>query len=186
MFIHKKLFGAAKGAIGGFLTGGPLGALGGGIGGFVSGGRQIQRGTRPVGLAQRRAEIQFQIPPGIPRPLISGRLQETRPIGRDVGRGRSRLPMIGEIGVTPETMAVATRRCPTGQVLAIDGLCYPRAMVPQQFRQWKRKRPPMTVGDRNAIRKAASVRKRLVSLTRDAGAHASLTKPRKALPPGRS
>ena len=186
MFIHKKIFGAAKGAIGGFLTGGPLGALGGGIGGFVRGGQQVRRGTRPVGLMQRRAEIGFQLPPFTERPFLQGRISETRPVQVGNGRGRSRLPMIGEIGVTPDTMAVATRRCPTGQVLAIDGLCYPRAMVPQQFRQWKRKRPPMTVGDRNAIRKAASVRKRLVSLTRDAGAHASLTKPRKALAPARN
>ena len=44
-FIHKKIFGGLKGAIGGFLGGGPLGALGGAAKGFA--------GARERSLVQR-------------------------------------------------------------------------------------------------------------------------------------
>lgn len=200
--IFGKILKGIGGAVKGFIGGGPIGAITGGISGLVGGGgpsiaqRPPGRFAQTVGIQQRVGsrtgfDVGFQLPPFTERPAVRGRfttmtgVQAGTQVTRTTGRGRSALPMVGEIGVTPVSMAVPTRRCPTGQVLALDGLCYPRSMVPQRFRMWPHKRPPLTVGDRNAIRRAASVKKRLVGLTRDAGAHASLTRPRKQLASGK-
>ena len=43
-FIHKRIFGGIKGAIGGLLGGGPLGGIRGALGGFLGGGR----GREPI------------------------------------------------------------------------------------------------------------------------------------------
>ena len=39
-FIHRKIFGGIKGAIGGLASGGPLGIIGGAARGFVTGGQK--------------------------------------------------------------------------------------------------------------------------------------------------
>lgn len=95
-------------------------------------------------------------------------------------RARAGMPMIGPIAVEPEVMQVSRRDCPPSYVLAIDGLCYPRQMVPARFREWKpAPRPVVSRADQKAIQRAARAKKRLVNLTKKAGAHASLTKPRR-------
>jgi len=77
-FVHKKLFGAAKG----FLSGGPTGA----IGGFLSAGRRTQRPRAQARRIRRRApqrvsrrSIQRRV---IPVPGIGGFLQRRIPGGR--------------------------------------------------------------------------------------------------------
>ena len=49
-FIHKRIFGGIKGAIGGLLGGGPLGALGGAFRGFARGGEPAGP-PPPVGIS---------------------------------------------------------------------------------------------------------------------------------------
>jgi len=201
MGLFGKIFKGVTGAVGGFISGGPAGAIAGGFRGFTGGGRarpgrafgRSAPAFRPTGpQARRRFEAGgrvrrrgFGIGPGgafAGETLFEGGVRG----GVPATRGTSRLPMLGEIGVTPDVLAIPTRRCPTGQVLALDGLCYPRQMVPKRFRMWPHSRAPVTVGDRNAIRRADRTKKRLVRLTKDAGAHASLSRPRtqRLLPPG--
>ncbi len=93
--------------------------------------------------------------------------------------GRSVVPMVGALGVEPIVRQIATRKCPRTYVLAIDGLCYPKKMVPKIFRVWPADvKPPVTRADAKAIRRAALTQGRLIKLTKDAGAHASKNKPR--------
>lgn len=71
------------------------------------------------------------------------------------------------------------RRCPTGYVLAIDGNCYPRRVLPRALRKWKpAPRPAISHKQLRAVRTAEHLKKRLVELTKEAGGHASMTKPR--------
>lgn len=75
--------------------------------------------------------------------------------------------------------AVSSRRtCGQGAVLAVDGLCYPKNMLPASMRLNRRRRAVVSWSDGRAIRKAASAKKKLIKLTKDAGAFASNTKPR--------
>lgn len=61
-------------------------------------------------------------------------------------------------------------RCPTGLVLGKDSLCYPKAAIPRQFRKNPpAKKPPLTVTDANAIRRAASAKNRVKKLAGDVG-----------------
>jgi len=107
--------------------------------------------------------------------------QATTPSGKTRATGGASIPMLGPIGVSPDVENIPTRKCPTGYVLAIDGLCYPKQMVPKAWRFWKpQPRPVVTRSDQKAIQKANSAKKRLVNLTKKAGAHASMTKPRRS------
>lgn len=84
--------------------------------------------------------------------------------------------------LTPVQESRIRRRCPDGFVLGKDNLCYPRQILPRRskFRKWRpAARPAVTAGDVKAIRRADRARRRLVELTKDAGAHASLTRPRR-------
>jgi hypothetical protein len=79
--------------------------------------------------------------------------------------------------VTPTVFQQPIRRCPRGFVLGLDNLCYPKAILPRRSKLRKHRPPPrpaVTGGDVAAIRRADATRKRLVKLTKAAGAHASL------------
>lgn len=137
---------------------------------------------RPVGVANlqdrnRRNGGNVRIGPLEINPPLAGE----RGIGISVGAqsGGSRLPFVGEIGGNPEVRNVRVRQCPRGQVLALDGKCYPKSMVPAQFREVRpRPKAAVTAADRKAIRRAAATKKRLIKLTKDAGGHASANRPR--------
>lgn len=101
--------------------------------------------------------------------------KEVIDLARGLGGGSNL--MLG--GVKPDEESVKIRRCPQGYALAIDGNCYPKAMLPKQFRMHKPEpKPVVSRSDQKAIRRADGARKRLVKITRDAGAHASMSKPR--------
>ena len=83
--------------------------------------------------------------------------------------------IVGEIHGRP------IRRCAKGSVLGTDELCYSKAVLPprSKFRKWKRPpRPALSRRDEVAIRRAAGAKERVLTLAREAGLHASLTKPR--------
>jgi len=83
--------------------------------------------------------------------------------------------IVGEIRGKP------VRRCSRGSVLGTDNLCYSKAVLPprSKFRKWKRPpRPALSRRDEVAIRRAAGAKERVLNLAREAGLHASLTKPK--------
>ncbi len=83
--------------------------------------------------------------------------------------------IVGQINGRP------VRRCRKGSVLGTDELCYPKAVLPprSKFRKWKRPpRPAFSRRDEVAIRRAAGAKDRVLNLAREAGLHASLTKPK--------
>jgi len=89
-------------------------------------------------------------------------------------------------GVAPRKKSVSTLVCPTGYALAIDGVCYPKSQIPKQLRKWKPEpRPVVSRSDQKAITRSAAAKKRLVKITKAAGAHASLTKPHHHHPTGK-
>lgn len=153
---------------------------------------------QPVGVGRIQTRTQQQ-QPRLPDINIGGGVRINPPFGGSPGigfgigggvnqqsgtnlatRARAGMPMIGPIAVEPEVMQVSRRDCPPSYVLAIDGLCYPKQMVPARFREWKpAPRPVVSRADQKAIQRANRARKRLVNLTKKSGAHASLTKPRR-------
>jgi hypothetical protein len=193
----------ATGAIGGFLTGGPVGAIAGGLGGLgVFGGGQTgsqaaknqaraqgmgvpgtqagmptlpqvspRIGTQGIQATPRGREIRIN-PPFGGAPGVGISIQETGGNGRAgpsvAGRigGRS-LPFMGDIGVSPAVFQRQVRVCPRGQRLAIDGLCYPKALLGKRspFRAWPSDpAPPVTAADAKALRKVDSIRKKVRTL----------------------
>lgn len=186
------IFGFLGRAAKGFLTGGPIGLAGAVIGGAV--GRQAGRAVatqpiqpgfprlpelRPVGVGRLKERAPFGIRVGgrelQPTALFPGGLPAIRTVNGVRGPAA---PFVGEIGGAPVVHQV--RRCPRGQVLAIDGRCYPKALVPRAFREVPpQPKPAVSARDVKAIRRSAAAKKRLVKLTKDAGAHASLSRPRK-------
>ena len=78
-----------------------------------------------------------------------------------VRNGRSMQPGFRG-GYSPAIDMVKTRDCEKGDILADDGLCYDKRLVPNNRREWPRpRRPLLTGGDMNAITKAAAAGKRL-------------------------
>jgi len=49
-------------------------------------------------------------------------------------------------GLQPAVMAIETRRCPRGAVLAVDGLCYNKRDISNKERFWPRGRRPLLTG----------------------------------------
>lgn len=93
---------------------------------------------------------------------------------------QGRVPGLGPQGVQPDVENRQVRVCPPGYVLGEDGLCYSKKLLPKQFREHKPDpRPAVSSSDVKAIRKADRAKKRLVKLTKQAGAHASMSKPRR-------
>lgn len=83
------------------------------------------------------------------------------------GRG---LPMVGVIGGAPDVEMREHRVCPTGQVLALDGNCYPRAMVPKSLRAWPPgRKPPIMPSDWKALQRAETVRNKVKAIASTAG-----------------
>lgn len=187
------LFGDIIGGIGKFATSiipGPVDDIIFEAGKSLFGGGESRVGVQRVRTppivrrsAPRLPQIQLQQSQEvIKKPGVRGVIERTLPGGKTgfITRGGVGMPMIGQIAVEPEVKSVDVRDCPTGMVLAIDGLCYPKQMVPKKWRMWKPEpRPVVSRADQKAIQRADRAKKRLVNLTKKAGAHASLTKPRR-------
>lgn len=172
-FVHKKIFGGIKGAIGGFLGGGPLGAVGGAFRGITSG---RNRGFVPPIPIQT-----FSPPPRCPEgfftdtsgqcaPLRTARSGGIRGIvERLLPGGETGFQDFGEAsmgrfgaGLEPGVRSIDTRVCPRGTVLAVDGLCYNRTAIKNSDRMWPRgRRPLLTGGDMRAISIASRAARRL-------------------------
>ena len=210
-FVHKRLFKGLKGAIGGFLTGGPIGAFKGGVRGIVTGGGRAPAGCPPGfqrtirGCESLRSSFRpsVSVVPGL-QPIVQER--DTSPGGTlgpkvcpkdhhwEVQADGSKVcvpdafgeAVMGRFGAAlePEVMSMTTRRCPRGAVLGLDGLCYNKRDLRNNERFWPRgRRPLLTGGEMRCISIAASAAKKLQRKEKQLQAMGMLKKPtRRAAP----
>lgn len=183
-FVHKKLFGLAKGAIGGFLTSGsPLGALSGGIKGVLGGGPPQQKSPIPGIITDIFKDVRIGTPkasgcfPGFHKDPRTGRcvinVGGTTVTPGDFAPGGGPLfrpttdfgdAVMGQFGagLEPATRSTETRVCPRGTVLGVDGICYNNRDIKNSERAWPRgRRPLLTGGEMRCISVAASAAKKL-------------------------
>lgn len=183
MSVWSVLGGVGK-AVAGVATGN-LGMAAGGLGDIFGKGGGSAPQALPGG-AQLPALPQL---PGLPTtssswdvtlggvPLIGGSRTTTGGAAPQVPAGA-----LG-VGVAPTTKNVTVHKCPKGYRLAINGQCFPKSMVPRGLRKWKPEpRPIVSRSDQKAIHKADRARHRLVRITKDAGAYASMHAPRRDKP----
>jgi len=173
-FVHKKLFGAVKGAVGSLVSGGN--PITGAIGGFVGGGgaRMAPAGVRSTSplIVERLGIVGRGIQsascgPGFFRDT-AGRCVElvTRAEtgfraraerffpGGATGRVEFGAAVMGQFGAAlePGVRASDVRVCPRGTVLGVDGLCYNKRDIKNSERWWPRgRRPLLTGGEMRAI-----------------------------------
>lgn len=175
-FVHRRLFGAAKGLVRG--GGSPLAALAGFAGGGGSEGRSgssvVPRGRDPIpglfvgqGPAEtagkkacaQRGMVIDRAGRCVNRAGISGLGPGAGlldPLGLDLGAAVTGLfvdqttpvsvPMIGASATAPFRETQVVRRCGRGNVLGIDGLCYDRKLLRKDQRMWPPGRKPLLTG----------------------------------------
>lgn len=207
-FVHKRIFGAIGGALGGLARGGPLGAIGGALGGFAGGGgratngavfdpiaRGIARGQQ--GFAPTTITKSLACPPGFKK-VLGQCLEINLPFAGPPGAGIQFRPqqdfgeaVMGQYGAAlePGIRESDVRVCPRGTVLGTDGLCYNRRDIRNSERMWPRgRRPLLTGGDMRCISIAAAAAKKIEKKTKQLQSMGMLKKPssrrQKALPAG--
>jgi hypothetical protein len=163
--------GVLGGVLGGYQTGGIGGAIVGGIGNYLSG--QGLTGC-PSGTILVNGQCQ-QAQGG-----ISGTIASILPGGSTGTIPAGQVAMDGVLGARPPQYPnrVEVNRCPTGMVMGKNGICYEKGQILRKYRKRVVRKPALSAADAAAITKANRAKKRLVNLTKAAGAHASLTKPR--------
>lgn len=78
--------------------------------------------------------------------------------------------LAGPVSVQPAVMTERVSRCPTGWVLAIDNMCYPKSMVPRKLRKWKpRRKGPISRRQWKALLDANSAKKAARRVAEKAG-----------------
>jgi len=181
-FFHRRI----AAAVGGFLTGGPVGAAAGLVtgggrpssrsGGSPGGGRRanlVAPGRCPPGrrrIGRRCVRIRAALPGGVP---FTTPLQAT-------GGGEATMGQFGA-GLTPLTDTRTIRNCLPGMVLGSDGLCYNRHDIRNSDREWPRgTRPLGTPGEMAALRKAAAFGRRMEGAVKRMQKIGVLKKPRRA------
>jgi len=172
-FVHKRIIGA----VGGLISGGPLGALSG----FVSGGgggstaaagcREgfVMSGGRCVPRTQVFTGIDRGLGFGAPRPGVTAAVQRFLP-GGATGRFDAGAAVMGQWGAALEPQVVGSvqrddgstgplLRCLRGMVLGTDDLCYNKPLANGK-RKWPRPTPPfLSGGDVKCLRKSIRLRK---------------------------
>jgi len=110
-----------------------------------------------------------------PSAALPGGVPLTTQAGGQAVQGAFGMP-----ATTPDFETRTTRRCPKRMVLGFDDLCYPKAILPRRskFRKWRGEpRPTLSVGDEKAIRRANRAKDRVLKLAKEAGLHASKSRP---------
>lgn len=185
---QKNLIGAIVGGLTGFATGGPGGAVVGALSGALgSGGGST--GGQGSSIPDAQSFAGTSCPPGYysvggtcinPGAAFPGGAPLTLPqSGTQVTQGGSAMPggMGGVVAVAPNTYSTLRRSCPPGMVLGRDDLCYYKGMLPKSMRKWPYTKPYITRSDYKAIARADRTRKKLIGLTKKAGAFASMKRP---------
>ncbi len=164
-------------AIGGFLTGGPLGAVSS-VATSLVGGSGSSSSSCPTGY--RRDSSGKCVKEG-----FAGTVQQLLPFGQtgtlSDSSGQATVGAFGIPAMVPAQVGTITRndgtvgpilRCPRRMVLGYDNLCYPKAILSKRskFRKHKGKiSPPVTAQDVKAIRRAKATRERVKDLAQDVG-----------------
>ena len=204
-FIHRRIFGGIRGAIGGIL-GGPAGIIGGALGGFVKGGGspvpQAAAGCPPGFQLTARGCVESKPARVVPVPGFRGAVERLLPGGRTGFQlAPSVVPItsappaapafraddfgdavVGRYGaaIEPATRDMEVRVCPRGTVLGADGLCYNRRDIRNSERFWPRgRRPLLTGGEMRCISVAASAAKKLQTKQKQLEALGMLKKPQR-------
>lgn len=88
------------------------------------------------------------------------------------GYGNAVIGAWGVPALEPATFSEVRLKCPPGDVLGKDDLCYPKSYIPNRFRKWpKAPKPPVTAGDKKAIQRADRVRNKVKRLAQQEGFH---------------
>jgi len=131
----------------------------------------------PILNIQQSQEAPFQFDPlgsGLPGVGVRGpgfalgNLAQSQDVATQV----SGLPMLGPFGVIPEVEQREVRVCPTGHRLALDGLCYPKALLAKRsrLRMWPAEAaPPITRAEGRSLATRARTEKKIKSLGKRAG-----------------
>jgi len=204
-FVHKKLFGAVKGAVGGLLSGGN--PITGAIGGFFGGGGPAPSpfpGKQIISMAARPFAGTQGCPPGFFRdangqcqPLFQPPQPGIVPLGQRLipggatGRTEFGEAVLGQFGAAlePGFRDTQVAVCPRGTVLGMDGFCYNKRDIKNSERKWPAGRKPLlTGGEMRCISIAASAAKKLQRKEKQLQSMGMLKKPstsrRRALPSG--
>ncbi len=150
---------------------------------FFAGGQGIPDPRAPIlniqqsipGLPEIDLNLPFAGEPGLGFNTPFGRASFGE--SQEVRMQASGLPMLGPFGTVPVTEARAIRRCPPGHRLALDGLCYPKALLAKRskLRAWPAEMaPPITRADARALNKIDSVQKKIKTMGKKA--HLKVTK----------
>ena len=138
------------------LDGGGGGAPSSGEGGF---GPTGQSGPCPEGqilLGNTCVSITDALPGGDPF---------TQPAG-----GSATVGAFGQAAIRPSFEYATRLKCPRGQVLGKDNLCYAKSCISAKDRKWRPSRkPPITVRDAEAIRRADRAKNRVKALAQKSG-----------------
>lgn len=162
---------------------GNLGMITSGVGGIIGARSGAAQNPTPTQLPQL-PQFPTQFPTSTTQSygLTIGGFPVLGVSGSSSSGGGTQLPAtkpgVGAVGVAPSVTSRKFSKCPKGYRLAVDGMCYPRAMIPRAFRKWKPEpRPIVSRADQKAIRKADHARHRLVRITKESGAWASMHRP---------
>lgn len=152
----------------GFITGGPGGAVLGALGGLSAGGGSSSSSSGLQGGAGSGAGVQ-SCPTGYVLDPSSGLCKEL-----GAGGAIARYLPGGDTGYAPQSGGLVfgahaptttTRRvCGPGYLLAIDGQCYPRQLLPAALRANKARKAVVSWSDGRTIRKARTVSNRIERL----------------------
>jgi hypothetical protein len=182
---QRGIFGDILSGIGDFFSGGDAAAIAGGIADTAA----AFNGGTPVGIdTSGMGTVPTSACP-IPGQRVDPVTGECRFfMGVQSGPDTGGQAVVGSFGLPAMVPAIVgqingkpVRRCRKGSVLGTDELCYSKAVLPprSKFRKWKRPpRPALSRRDEVAIRRAAGAKDRVLNLAREAGLHASLTKPK--------
>lgn len=186
-FVHKRIFRGIKGAVGGLLSGSPLGIIGGAVGGFLSpdapeevapqvgcppgftfDGRECRPRRSFAPRAERGAAAVLRAIPGPLGELAGTAFAEPRgvtaAVPAAVGPDQFGNMVMGQFGpaLEPAIRDTMTRICPRGSILGTDFLCYNKGEITNRQRAWPRgRRPLLTGGEMRCISIAASAAKKL-------------------------
>ena len=122
-------------------------------------GQKVDKGARDV---PARGQVQLQFMAGGARPNTPA--GPVRPGGPMVP-GPEGGPLAACGGVEP--MQTTRRTCGRGMILAYDGLCYPKKILPAALRANKSKRAKVTRRDWDTVRKAKQVQRVVERMDRD-------------------
>jgi len=180
-FVHKRLIGA----VGGFLSGGPLGAATGFVKGGGGGAPQLQTQSfaRPSARNARHCDAVGRLTaagiaagatcggaltlPGHCEPgFVMGPdgfcVFGSSPVGVSLGFQSEAVMGQYGAGMNPVRRDIMTLDCLPGMVLGKDEICYNRRDISNKERKWPRgTRPLGTPGEMAALRKAASFGRRM-------------------------